>query len=73
MRLTNSLDKDIAARLDRLRKTRPFKDLVNEALRAGLDKIENNYSINPVRGHPVRTDLDNVAEVIADVEGERFR
>jgi hypothetical protein len=73
MRITISPDKDVAARLDRLRKTRRFKDLVNEALRAGLDKIENKYSINPVKGHPVRTDLGNVAEVIADVEGERFR
>ncbi len=73
MRITISLDKDVADRLDRLRKTRRFKDLVNDALRAGLDNIENKYSINPVRGHPVRTDLDNLAEVIADMEPERFR
>lgn len=73
MRITITLDKDVAARLDRLRKTSPFGYFVNEALRAGLDKIENRYSINPVKGHPVRADLGNVTEVIADVEGERFR
>jgi metal-responsive CopG/Arc/MetJ family transcriptional regulator len=49
MRTTITLDKDVAARLDRLRKTRPFKDLVKDALRVGLDKIENQYSITPVR------------------------
>ena len=73
MRITITLEKDVAARLNRLRKTRRFKDLVNDALRAGLDKMENRYSINPVRGYPVRTDLDSVAEVIADMEPERFR
>jgi predicted transcriptional regulator len=80
MRTTITLEKDVAARLERLRKTRPFKDLVNDALRAGLDKIENgslvsrdSYSITPVEGHPRRTDLDNVAELLAEVEGDRFR
>lgn len=59
MRITIALEKDVAARLKRLRKTRPFKELVNEALRAGLDEIENTsskkggrYSVKPVEGHP---------------------
>jgi hypothetical protein len=80
MRTTITLEKDVAARLKRLRKTRPFKELVNDALRVGLDEIENGsssssrpYSIAPVEGHPRRTDLDNVAELIAEVEGDRFR
>jgi metal-responsive CopG/Arc/MetJ family transcriptional regulator len=80
MRTTITLEKDVAARLDRLRKTRPFKDLVNDALRVGLDEIESasskdygSYSITPVDGRPRRTDLDNIAEVIAEVEGDDFR
>jgi hypothetical protein len=80
MRTTITLEKDVAARLNRLRKTRPFKDLVNDALRVGLDEIENtssadysSYSITPVDGKPRRTDLDNIAEVIAEVEGDDFR
>ncbi len=80
MRTTITLEKDVAARLERLRKNRPFKDLVNDALRAGLDEIENGssrkskrYAITPVEGHPLRTDLDNVAEIIAEEEGARFR
>ncbi len=80
MRTTITLEKDVAARLKRLRKTRPFKELINDALRAGLDEIENSaskkkarYSVTPVEGQPRRTDLDNIAEVIAEVEGDRFR
>jgi hypothetical protein len=80
MRTTVTLEKDVAVRLKRLRKSRPFKDLVNDALRAGLDQIESKpasrprrYVITPVKGRPRRTDLDNVAEVIAEVEGDSFR
>ncbi len=80
MRTTITLEKDVASRLERLRKTRPFKELVNEALRAGLDEIETRgskkrrrYSLTPVKGQPRRADLDNVAELIAELEGDRFR
>lgn len=80
MRTTITLEKDVASRLERLRKTRPFKELVNEALRAGLDEIEREgskkprrYSLRAVKGRPRRTDLDNVAELIAEVEGDWFR
>ncbi len=80
MRTTITLDSDVASRLDRLKKTRPFKELVNDALRAGLDEIEREsstkprrYSLTPVKGRPLRTDLDNIAEVLAEVEGDGFR
>ena len=80
MRTTITLDKDVAARIERLRRTRPFKELVNEALRAGLDQIESGggtetvpYSLKGVEGQPRRTDLDNVAELLAEVEGDSFR
>ncbi|HVT04280.1 MAG TPA: DUF2191 domain-containing protein [Thermoanaerobaculia bacterium] len=80
MRTTITLEKDVASRLERLRKIRPFKQLINEALRAGLDEIERKgskkrgrYSLTPVKGQPRRTDLDNVAELIAELEGDSFR
>jgi hypothetical protein len=79
MRTTVTLDKDVAARIERLKRTRPFKQLVNDALRAGLDQIEAErddtapYSLTPVEGHPRRTDLDNVAELLAELEGDNFR
>ncbi len=80
MRTTITLETDVASRLERLKKTRPFKQLVNEALRAGLDEIEREsskkprrYSLKTVKGKPRRTDLDNVAELIAEVEGDGFR
>lgn len=80
MRTTITLEPDVAARLDRLRRTRAFKDVVNEALRAGLDEMEREqskrvrrYSITPVKGNPRRTNLDNIAEVLAEIEGDDFK
>jgi Arc/MetJ family transcription regulator len=80
MRTTITLDKDVASRLARMKKTRPFKELVNDALRAGLDEMERTdskrprrYTIAAVKGRPRRTDLDNIAEVMAEVEGDRFK
>ncbi len=79
MRTTVTLDDDVAARLNILRKKRPFKELVNEALRVGLDRLEEGagkpvpYSVRTVEGRPRRTDLDNVAELVAETEGDRYR
>jgi Arc/MetJ family transcription regulator len=80
MRTTITLEKDVAARLERLKRTKPFKTLVNEALRAGLDELERGlvnkgkrYTIKGVKGEPFRTDLDNIAEVIAEIEGEDYK
>lgn len=77
-----TLEKDVAARLERLARTRkqPMKSLVNEALRAGLAHIER--PAGPRR--PFRTtgfdlgvsrigSLDDVAGVLARVEGESHR
>ncbi len=80
MRTTLTLDDDVAARLERLRRDRRFKDLVNEALRAGLERLEEEvrepierYAVQPVEGRPRRTDLDNVSEVLAEIEGDDFQ
>jgi predicted transcriptional regulator len=82
MRTTLTLDDDVAARIERLRKTRDqsLKYLVNEALREGLEHLTR-----PARKRtPFRTktvdlgqcllgNVDNVAEVLAIAEGESFR
>jgi hypothetical protein len=50
-----------------------------KAPRAGLDQIKrrqkkiSRYSVKPVKGEPLRTNLDNVAEVIAEVEGDSYK
>ena len=82
MRTTLTLDDDVAAMLERLRKAREqsLKDLVNEALRHGLKQIE----ARPRRREPFLThsvdlghcrigSIDNVAEALAVAEGESFR
>lgn len=79
MRTTLSLDDDVAAILQRLRKTRgmSLKALVNEALRAGLRVVASPRK-GRKRFRTVSADLgpcrvgsiDNVAEVLAVVEGE---
>ena len=81
MRTTLTVDDDVAAMLERLRKTREqsLKDLVNEALRRGLKQIDEP----PKRREPFRThsvdigrcrigSIDNVAEALAVAEGESF-
>jgi hypothetical protein len=82
MRTTLTLDDDVAAVLERLRKAREqsLKDLVNEALRRGLKEM----GAWPQRREPFRTSsvdvgrsrigsIDNVAEALAVAEGESFR
>ena len=82
MRTTLTLDKDVAVVLERLRKARKasLKAVVNEALRQGLAHM----AAPPAPRRPFRTralslgrclagNLDNVAEVIAIGEGDRFK
>ncbi len=82
MRTTLTLDDDVAAALERLRKARKasLKNLVNEALRRGLKQM----SARPKRREPFCTQavalgrcrigaIDNVAEALAIAEGESFK
>lgn len=83
MRTTLTIDEDVAAALERLRRSRDqsFKDLVNEALRMGIRQMSLPAK---KRAAPYRTravdagrclvgDLDNVAEALAIAEGEDFK
>jgi hypothetical protein len=82
MRTTLTLDDDVVAALERLRKTRgaSLKELVNEALRRGL----KDMSARPKRQKPFRTQgvalgrlrigsIDNIAEALAIAESESFK
>lgn len=82
MRTTLTLDRDVAARLEATvrDRRRSFKELVNEALRRGLDALEQT---RPARrafrtkgfdlGPSLVGSLDNVEEVLARAEGEDHR
>lgn len=82
MRTTLTLDDDVAAVLERLRKAREqsLKELVNEALRLGLKQMEappkprKLFRTNSVDIGRCRVgSIDNVAEALAIAEGESFR
>ncbi len=83
MRTTLSLDKDVAAALERLRRARkaPFKQVVNEALRRGLGQMAAPPP-GPRRAFRTRSvslgrcrvgNVDNVSEILALAEGETFK
>jgi len=81
MRTTLTIDDDVAVQLKRLRRDRDvnFKELVNEALRRGLQQM----SSAPQRRKALRTrtfdmgkpliSIDNVAEALANLEGDGFK
>ncbi len=79
MRTTLSLDDDVAVKLKRLSRNRSFKTVVNEALRAGLHALEEqkaetqSYKTESVKGNPRIKNLDSIADVLADIEGEDSR
>lgn len=81
MRTTLSLDDDVAAALERLRKVghATFKQLVNEALRQGLRHMDRKERKTRFRTRAVDLgrcrigSLDDVAEALALAEGEAFR
>ena len=81
MRTTLTLDDDlldkakaVAAKLDL-----PFRRVVNEALRHGLQAVENPPPARPYRTHPhnmglkAGRNLDNIQALLAQMEGENHR
>lgn len=82
MRTTLTLDDDVAARLAQLRerRDRPFRQLVNDALRAGLQALDAPAGprgaprTRPVDlGRSLLPDIDDVSDVLATIEGEGHR
>lgn len=81
MRTTLTLDDDVSAELDALRRKQglSLKDAVNGALRRGLQAMLEGERPRPafvtksVDLGPARLPLDNIAEALAAAEGESFR
>jgi hypothetical protein len=81
MRTTLTLDNDVAAELERVRERRrlPMKQIVNDALREGLARLEDAHSAQRFRtrvrslGRPSVGYLHNVEEVLAVVESHEFK
>lgn len=81
MRTTLTLDDDVLERARALaaKLRKPFRSIVNEALRAGLDQVEKPAKQRPYKTVPhamgLRSgrNLDNIQELLAQVEGEDFR
>jgi hypothetical protein len=83
MRTTLTLEPDVVADLERLRREgdRSYKEIVNELLRLGLRAKREGGTEKA--GKPFRTrtadlgkpmiPLDNIAEVLAIAEGEDYR
>lgn len=82
MRTTLTLDDDVAAALERLRTTRKasLKQLVNQALREGLEQMRTRpkrrkpFCTQPAALGPLRIgSIDNVAEALSVAEAESFK
>jgi hypothetical protein len=81
MRTTLTLDSDVKARLERLRSgSRGIKTIINEALRLGLDRMEQadgagteTFETPTFKLGAKRASLDNIAEVLATAEDEDWR
>ncbi len=81
MRTTLALDEDVLqkARAAATRLRVPFKTVVNEALRLGLNEVEKPAKQRRYRTIPRAMglrkgyNLDNIQELLAHAEGEDFR
>lgn len=79
MRTTLTLDDDVAVLLKREVEKRKlsFKEVLNEALRAGLTApkkpARKRYKTPSFNSGPPLFPIDNVAEALAYAEGENFK
>lgn len=81
MRTTVTIDDDVLDKARALagRLHSPFRHVVNEALRAGLQAVEAPAKARPYHTRPRKMglkagrNLDNVQELIAQIEGEDQR
>lgn len=78
MRTTLTIDDDVAIKLKKLSQGRQFKTVANQALRLGLQAMEQErpdppYETSARPGGPLVKNLDNIAEVIAGSEEDAWR
>ena len=82
MRTTITLDHDVAqrAKAARAKSGKSFKQVINEALRAGFERLDEA----PKKGKPFKVksakmglrpglSYDNIGELLAQAEGEDYR
>jgi hypothetical protein len=81
MRTTLTLDDDVAAEIESVRRDKDasLRDVVNEVLRLGLREMRGPakqprpFRTEPIKGTtPVLSNMDNIAEVMALAEDEMF-
>ncbi len=81
MRTTLSVDDDVMERARALaaKLRMPFRTIINEALRAGLDQVEQPAKQRPYKTKPHAMGLrpgryiDNIQELLARIEGQDSR
>lgn len=81
MRMTLTIDDDVATQIERLRRKRnaSLKQVVNDALRCGLQaqearpKPRKPFRMKTFDGGETLIPIDNVAEAIALLEGEDYK
>jgi hypothetical protein len=78
MRTTITIENDVLerARAIAVKRRTPFKRVINEALRVGLDQVERpvkrgRYKTKPhAMGLKAGRNLDNIQELLTQIEGE---
>jgi hypothetical protein len=81
MRTTLTLEPDIAAKAKKgaAKLGKPFKDVINAALRIGLDEVLHPPTAKPysMKGRPMGLrpglNLDNIGELLAQLDGETYK
>ncbi len=81
MRTTLIIDDDVLdrARAIAAKQSKPFRTVVNEALREGLKHVEKPAKQRPFKTKAVAMgvrqgiNIDNIQELLAQTEGEDFR
>ena len=82
MRTTLTLDEDVVARLqaEMRRSGRPFKEVVNEFLRAGLAQRRAVKAAEPFKVEPLHMgapsqgrSYDNIGGLLEEIEGSNHR
>jgi len=81
MRTTLTIEDDVLDKAKEVAKKlhQPFRLVINEALRSGLEKIEEPLKTRPYRTQPHKMglkpgrNLDNIHELLAQIEGEDHR
>jgi hypothetical protein len=80
MRTTLTIDDDLARALrEKAHQTgAPFKEIVNKAIRAGLEQVDKPKQTRPYKcksyslGYPPRADLDHALSLVDRLESEEI-